>query len=196
MSSNPQPDVLQYIIDRTAELDSYTPSQIKAVEELVAKVEKTVSVVADKQKQVIAETNEYERQYTSFLALSISFIVAGLLSALPSQDATIATRVLYLLTIASSLIAALLLATEYIFVQKYFNQWNAKQNEILTYITKGNWKTPDEMQAKVDRLEKKLPKRSRGWILKVELGLIGFSFTTMLLWLIEYFFNPDLWPCF
>lgn len=196
MSSNPQPDVLQYIIDRTAELDSYTPSQIKAVEELVAKVEKTVNVVADKQKQVIAETNEYERQYTSFLALSISFIVAGLLSALPSQDATLATRVFYLLTITTSLIAALLLATEYIFVQKYFNEWSTKQNDILIYITKGNWKTPDEMQAEVDRLEKKLPKRSRGWVLKVELGLIGFSFVAMLLWLIEYFFNPDWWPYF
>lgn len=187
------PDVLQHLQDRAAALDALSPSEAKAIEELQAIVQKNIDTVEAKQDLVVVESNQYERQYTSFFALAISFIIAGLLSCPPQIDATNAAKVFYFLTIMVASIAAIFLFLEYIFVSRLYGKWAKANNDMLGYINGGNWRSPNDMSRWMAERQAQVPQRSTRAIIIIEIILVTAAFSLLGLWLFETLFNPD-WP--
>ncbi|HTE58231.1 MAG TPA: hypothetical protein VK694_05805 [Verrucomicrobiae bacterium] len=187
------PSLAKYIQERGKYFDSLSPGELKAQDELLAFLQKTTDNIEAKQDQVTTESNEYERQYTSFFALAISFIVAGLLSSPPVKDATQASRVLYFAAIITATLAAVFLLSEYIFVSRLFSKWQSNNERILRYIAQGQWNDPPGLETWINQTQSKVPKKSTRAILFIEIFLISLAFVLLALWLYETLFNPN-WP--
>lgn len=195
MMTSKGPDALQHLIDRASVLDSLTPSERRALNELQGVVQKNIDVVSAKQDFVTSEANQYERQYTSFFALAISFIIAGLLSSPPSISSTNATKVLYFATIVAAAAAAIFLFFEYVFVSRLYGKWTKANSDILEYINNGNWRSPTDMSNWMSKRQAKVPQRSTRAVIVIEIILVTSSFLFLGAWLFETLFNPD-WPFF
>ncbi len=191
--ANNGPDVSQHIRDRASDLDTLTASEAYAINELQDIVQKNIDLVQVRQDLVITESNQYERQYTSFFGLAISFIIAGLLSSQPGIDSTLAARVFYLLTIVVASLAALFLFLEFIFASRHFDKWTKANNDIIDYINDGNWHNPNEISEWMEKRQAKVPEKSTRAIIITELVLVSLAFVLLTMWLYETLFNPD-WP--
>lgn len=188
------PDIFQYLQERSADLESLTPSELRAFDELNTIIQKNIDTFESKQDFIVTESNQYERQYTSFFAVSISFIIAGLLSAMPETSATLANKVFYSASILSALIAAAFLFLEYRYATRFYDKWLGTTSDILEYINHGNWKNPDELTTWIASKQASTSKRSTTLVFKIEVTLIGLAFACSGMWLIEALFNPDWLP--
>lgn len=189
------PDISQHLRERADFYDKLTPTEMKAFDEVKAFVEKTTDNLQSKQRESVGEANEYERQYTSFFGLAISFIVAGLLSSPPIPASTFANRLFYTGAIITASVAAVFLFFEYRTVSKHFDKWIKGANEAMKYVASGDWRTPGELNQWIDAQQAAIPEKSTKVTQVIEVILVGSAFVMLTMWLIEALFNPN-WPIF
>ena len=190
MSKN-GPDIAQYLVERAESIKQLSKEEGQAFKELNVFVQKTLDTVNEKQNIATADSNQFERQYTGFFLLAISFIVGGMLAVQPGLDATLAARLLYIATIMTASVAAVFLFSEYYFVNRLFGKAIKANDDIMQYIVGGNWKSPTELRDWMFTRQSRVPKHSTQVIMVLEFIFVPLSFILLALWLIETLFNPS-----
>jgi MFS family permease len=187
------PDLTAHITTRTRWYRSLDDGARLAVSELYTFLNDTIVNNRTQKNSVTGEANQFERQFAGFFAVAISFIVGGLLTAIPPKSATQADKVFFISALFCALLAAAFLLVESIFIQRFFGRWQLNNDEIGEYISKGSWHGPSELNEWIASKEKQLPKKSPRWISYVMLGLVALAIIFLACWQIEVLFNPN-WP--
>ncbi len=187
--------LIRYLDARSEYFDSLSKSQLKAQDELLLFLQKSADNLQSKEDQISAEANQFERQYTSFFALAISFIVSGMLQAVPTSNSTVNARILYFAALMSAVIAAIFLFLEYRNTSKFFDSAlkHVKNGEVILNNRDLN---PAEIEEQLNSHLAKMPTKSTLWTQRVETLLVIVSFTLLGLWLYETLFNPNFWIIF
>jgi len=194
----PAPPHQQWFTERAKFYNQLTVDEEKAFAELFRFTQEATASVNNSRDDISNQVNEYERHFTGYFTLAISFIIGGLLSnQLPNVDnvETFAARFLFTTTIVIALTSALVLFAEYVSTLRFFNRWQKIQEEIAAYINKHGWQGPDDLNQWITEKQRDVPAKATHVFQTVEMILLTLAFTSLVLWVVEKFFNPN-WPIF
>ena len=82
------PQLDEYFEHRFEYLSQVSAEEIQIAKDLENLVNKNLERFERKAQLIITESNEFERQHTGFFAIAISFIIAGLLNVIPTEENT------------------------------------------------------------------------------------------------------------
>lgn len=163
--------------------DSLSRVQIKVHDELQAFIDKNVSDLKSKSNDISAEVNEYERHFSGYFALAISFIISGSLANVVGGNDSHRSKVFFFTAIVTALIAALVLFGEYMLSYSLFNRWQKNIKESITYVNSLEWGTPQAFDYWLQEHQKDVPEHSTLFLQIVEIILMIVAFACLGCWL-------------
>lgn len=188
------PKLQKYMRDRADYFDTLSQSELKSYEETQKERQEILSKVTDTKNALTSEINEFERTHTSFFAVAISLIIAGMLSNQPARDATHAAQVFYFTSVAAASLTGMLLFLEFSTTKKAFKRWLDHAQQVADYTNSKEW-TPDTFRAWVEKHNANAEKHTPNIFFIAEIALLSLSLAFLLCWLFETLFNPN-WPLF
>ncbi len=172
----------KYAQEQAEYYERLTPAQLKVNDELQAYANRKISDFETKKNQVTSEVNEYERHFSGYFALAISFIVSGLLANVVKGHDSKGAREFFFIAIVTSLVAALLLFLEYILTYKLFNSWQKNIEQAIEYIYDQSWSNPNALEAWLKK-HQEIPERSTRYVRIAEIILMSIAFISLGSWL-------------
>lgn len=194
-ASKAGPDLYDYITERAAVFDEMSPGELESYKDALKFQEISLQNNKEQKLALTTEANSYDRQFASYFAVAISFIVAALIGFDPGKNLTHASKVLYICALGFALCGALIILFEGLALQRFHRRWSLHLREVGTYISTGGWRAPRELNNWIHDSETNLPRHSPTLFTVITIILVGISFILLLLWQVEVQFNPN-WPIY
>lgn len=182
--------VQEYFENRANFYNSLTPGEIKANDDITNARESILAEVKTNKDTLNNQANEYERAHTSFFAVTISVIIAGMLNSPPAQNATKPAKIFYLASIISAAVVAVLLFFEYSISKRAFKKWAEDDSKVAEYVNSEKW-SPDTYNEWIKDHNEKAKTETVRFIFLAQEFLLSVSLLLLVCWLYEILFNPS-----